>query len=216
MKKICLNINCNSDISHKATQAKFCSKVCSRQTHYENNKVKSINDAREWNKNNPDRRKNIQRKEYLNNKDKYISRTRKYYTDNFDKVSIKKKAYYEKNKSSYNEKVKLNHYRRMKEDIDYRLKCNFRCRFNRYLKGKSFKKTSSISQHIGCSPQELRDHLQSLFTDGMTWDNYGKWHVDHIRPLNSAKDIDEAYSLFHYTNLQPLWAIDNIRKGCKY
>jgi hypothetical protein len=49
----------------------------------------------------------------------------------------------------------------------------------------------------------------------MTWDNYGKWHMDHIYPLSLAKTTEEIEKLCHYTNLQPLWAVDNIRKGNK-
>ena len=49
----------------------------------------------------------------------------------------------------------------------------------------------------------------------MTWDNYGTWHIDHMIPLISAKNIDELEALFHYKNLQPLWAVDNLKKGAK-
>ena len=49
----------------------------------------------------------------------------------------------------------------------------------------------------------------------MTWENYGEWHIDHIIPLDSANDENELYSLCYYTNLQPLWGNENIRKGAK-
>jgi hypothetical protein len=70
---------------------------------------------------------------------------------------------------------------------------------------------------IGCSPAELKLHIESNFVDGMSWDNYGfrGWHIDHIVPLSSAKTKDEAVSLNHYTNLQPLWGVDNMKKGKK-
>jgi hypothetical protein len=63
----------------------------------------------------------------------------------------------------------------------------------------------------------LRDLLggRFLFMAGMNWSNHGKWHIDHITPLSSAKTADELYTLCHYTNLQPLWAIDNLRKHDK-
>mgnify|MGYP002132731409 FL=1 len=50
----------------------------------------------------------------------------------------------------------------------------------------------------------------------MTWDNYGDWHIDHIIPLNSAQTEEDLYKLCHYSNLQPLWALDNLKKGSKY
>jgi hypothetical protein len=70
---------------------------------------------------------------------------------------------------------------------------------------------------IGCSPQEFREYIESKFSEGMSWDNYGPrgWHLDHIIPLASAKNINEAIKLNHYTNLQPLWAEDNCKKGCR-
>ena len=68
---------------------------------------------------------------------------------------------------------------------------------------------------MGCTPEFLKEHLQSQFKDGMGWDNYGSWHIDHIIPLSVAKDEKEIYRLCHYTNLQPLWAIENLSKGNK-
>ena len=71
----------------------------------------------------------------------------------------------------------------------------------------------STFKWIGCSPEELKAHLESLFTEGMTWENYGKdgWHVDHIRPICSFT-AEEWEQVNHYTNLRPLWAEDNLAK----
>jgi hypothetical protein len=68
---------------------------------------------------------------------------------------------------------------------------------------------------VGCTPQELKEHLESQFKDGMSWENRNEWHIDHIIPLCSATTEDELYKLCHYTNLQPLWATENIKKGGK-
>ena len=70
----------------------------------------------------------------------------------------------------------------------------------------------------GCSKEDLIKHLESQFTDGMTWENYGEWHIDHIRPCCSfnLEDPEEQKTCFHWTNLQPLWAIDNMKKGGSY
>jgi len=78
-------------------------------------------------------------------------------------------------------------------------------------------KTGKTLELTGCSKEELITHLQSKFTEGMTWDNYGEWHIDHILPCVSfnLEDPEEQKKCFHWTNLQPLWAIDNIRKGAK-
>jgi hypothetical protein len=82
---------------------------------------------------------------------------------------------------------------------------------------KTFNKKNKTYDIIGCSPIELKTHLESLFLDGMSWENHGVggWHIDHIMPLSTAKTEEDVYKLSHYTNLQPLWAKDNLQKGCK-
>jgi hypothetical protein len=75
------------------------------------------------------------------------------------------------------------------------------------------KKTQTTFEIIGCTPQELKEHLEKQFVDGMGWENRCEWHIDHIIPLSSAKTEEELYQLCHYTNLQPLWAIDNLKKS---
>ena len=69
--------------------------------------------------------------------------------------------------------------------------------------------------YLGCSTDELRVHLESKFVNGMSWENYGVrgWHVDHVIPLSSACSIEELMPLLHYSNLQPLWWMDNLLKG---
>ncbi len=70
---------------------------------------------------------------------------------------------------------------------------------------------------IGCSWIDFKIYLESKFTEGMSWDNYGKWHIDHIVPLSSF-DLSDPVQLekaCHYTNLQPLWAKDNLKKSNK-
>jgi hypothetical protein len=59
-------------------------------------------------------------------------------------------------------------------------------------------------------------HIESKFQEGMSWENYGQWHVDHIKPLSLATTEQKVMELNHYTNLQPLWAVDNIKKSNKY
>lgn len=80
-------------------------------------------------------------------------------------------------------------------------------------------KSSSTFDYIGCTIEELWDHLESQFTEGMTRDNYGEWHVDHIKPIASFdfdSDLEsELHKAWHYSNLQPLWAKDNLSKGKK-
>jgi hypothetical protein len=80
------------------------------------------------------------------------------------------------------------------------------------------KKHGNTMELTGCTTEELIKHLSSKFTEGMTLDNYGYWHIDHIKPCDSfnLEDPEEQLKCFHWTNLQPLWAIDNLRKGSKW
>lgn len=88
--------------------------------------------------------------------------------------------------------------------------------FKRACKG-AYKKSDKTENILGCSIQEFIEHLQSLFTKGMTSENNGQckecWHIDHIIPLATAKTEEEIVKLNHYTNLQPLWRDDNLSKG---
>ena len=108
------------------------------------------------------------------------------------------------------------HKQRRAKDPLYRLQDSMRSGCRRVVKQLSLgKKPVSTFKWVGCSPEELKDHLESLFTEGMTWENYGEWHIDHIRPLCSFT-AEEWEQINHYSNLQPLWAEDNYAKGAKW
>lgn len=104
---------------------------------------------------------------------------------------------------------------RNKTDILFNLICKIRGRTKSAFRTNNWKKQDSITEALGCSPKELRDHLVSKFTEKMTEQDIlnGNIHIDHIIPLSSAKTPEDLYKLTHYTNLQPLWAIDNLKKG---
>ena len=84
-----------------------------------------------------------------------------------------------------------------------------------FLKTKKITKRNGTFEIIGCTPHELKEHLETQFREGMSWENHGEkgWHIDHIIPLSSAKNEEEIYKLCHYTNLQPLWWDENMSKG---
>lgn len=95
-----------------------------------------------------------------------------------------------------------------------------RSRINEAIRNKSTTRSGSTTKLLGCTFEELYNHLESLFKDGMTWENYGRdgWHVDHIRPCSSFNlaDPEQQKLCFHYTNLQPLWWHENLSKGDKW
>jgi hypothetical protein len=104
---------------------------------------------------------------------------------------------------------------RKKIDPTFKLIKNIRRRLNRFISFTYFTKKNTTINLIGCPPDELRLFLEQKFKDNMSWDNYGEWHIDHIIPLSSAKTEEELCKLCHYTNLQPLWAKDNLIKSNK-
>jgi hypothetical protein len=90
-----------------------------------------------------------------------------------------------------------------------------RSRLRHFIKCRNYSKPSKTQEILGCDWSHLKSHLESQFTKGMSWANRNLWHIDHIIPLASAKSIEEVIKLSHYTNLQPLWAVDNFKKGAK-
>jgi len=124
------------------------------------------------------------------------------------------------NKKSYDKTkhVKWDSKRKRRANDDfYRLKENLRSRVRGFLnRSRPYGKDSYTHELLGADYATVYSHIEALFVDGMSWDLVGKEiHIDHIVPLASATNKEEAIKLFHYTNLQPLWAADNIRKGDK-
>jgi hypothetical protein len=118
---------------------------------------------------------------------------------------------YQRNKDKINETRRKNLQKRRDEDPKYRVMMALHCRLYMAVKEKKGK----TMELVGCSKDALNKHLYSKFTEGMTWENYGEWHIDHIRPCASfnLEDPEEQKKCFHWTNLQPLWAKDNIIKS---
>lgn len=107
--------------------------------------------------------------------------------------------------------------KRREAKIQRGLANNVRRRLILALKAKGLNKKYKSSYMIGCSPKELRLYLESKFQNGMTWENYGKWHMDHIIPLSSfdLSKEEELLKAANYSNIQPLWAKDNYQKHSK-
>ncbi len=79
--------------------------------------------------------------------------------------------------------------------------------------GQALRGRASPSEALGCDRERLKAHIESRFSEGMNWDAYGCWEVDHIAPLSSASSIGDLARLCHYENLQPLWKRENQMKG---
>jgi hypothetical protein len=168
---------------------------------------------------------------YRNNcKECKLKNNHRWRKENKDKVTNIGKIWREKNKESIKDRIKewekKNYQKirdrknkrardRRKEDPVYHMINKVRCRLKKYLITFNITKKNRTFDIVGCTPQELKEHLEKQFKDGMTWENRNLWHIDHISPLSSAKTEEELYKLCHYTNLQPLWAEENLKKSNK-
>lgn len=183
-----------------------------------------------WAKNNPEKAKARSRDYYLKNRDRLLERQKSYYLKNKDSLLAYQKHYYQKNLPRIIAREKAYHAakphiaraaklkwikNKVKTDPLFRLVANLR----RRLRFLVTKKSNNHSKLLGCTPNELRDHLEFQFEDWMNWENYGfgkgKWVVDHIRPCSSfdLSKASEQAACFHYTNLQPLCWRKNMLKS---
>ncbi len=181
-----------------------------------------------WAKNNVESRKKSTKKWELNNKNK----TKIYNDLNKDKIKNRKSKWYYLNKNdvqTINKEWRLKNkdrlkkykscYNKTKESISVQYKLSNRLRQRLYKAINGNFKSGSAVKDLGCSIEELKLHLESKFQSGMNWDNWTHdgWHIDHIKPLASfdLTDRNQLLEACHYTNLQPLWATDNIVKSDK-
>lgn len=153
--------------------------------------------------------------------------SRKYLQKNGDEIKKRKKIWNENNqekRKEYRKKTYEKHGKRISKEKYYKIKSDptkylkilMRRRIRGILLSKDLKRKLPSELIVGCSYSELKTYLENKFKDGMSWDNQGSWHIDHIIPLSSAQTEEEIYKLCHYTNLQPLWANDNLKKGNKF
>jgi len=178
----------------------------------EENKERKAESQKQWREENRERINEHAKQYYEENKEYYKQyrqenkeRRKQYYQENKER----NKHYYQENK----ERILEYHKQRRKIDPLYKLKRNLRSRTGDAFKRKSYRKTSKTAKMLGVPFEIAKDHIERQFTKGMTWENHGEWHIDHIIPLASAETESELIKLCHYTNLQPLWAMDNLSKN---
>jgi hypothetical protein len=192
---------------------------------------------------NPEKYKQKRKESYIRNKENIIIKNKEYVLKNKEAVKKRKQEWELKNKEilakkrrekyllnkedmrlrqreyRLKNKDKRNQYERQKniEDPFYKFKNNVRKLISYTFKNNKLKKPSKTEILLGCTVEEFKEYIQSKFTEGMTFKNHSKngWHLDHIIPISSAKTEEELIKLNHYTNFQPLWAEDNLKKGNK-
>jgi hypothetical protein len=212
----------------------YC-KVCEleRAKNYRENNREKVNEAsKNYRKNNPEKYKNSIRKYLEKNPNmaptnriknyrldpEFIKKEKesrkKYYQKNIEKEREKRKEYYYKNKEKEREKNNEWKKNKLKTDPLERIKKNIRDRVREYLTGDN--KSKRTFDIIGLDKENFKSYIENKFTEGMSWENYGEWHLDHIKPLYLSENEEDLIKLNHYTNLQPLWAEDNLKKNRKY
>ena len=154
-----------------------------------------------------EKRRNYQKKniEYFKEKDRKYSKINRY------KKLIYLKNWQQSNRDYINAKFKEKH----NNNLNFKMSNNIRTRIRNALKRNS--KSSSSFDLIGCDLSYLKHHLESKFTNGMSWENYGDWQIDHKIPCSffDLSNEENQKLCFHYSNLQPLWKEDNLRKSSK-
>jgi hypothetical protein len=184
------------------------------KTYQELNKDRLKKQAEFYNKKNKEKIKNWKEK----NKERLKEQRRNHYANNKELSLQKSKLYYQNNKEKIKNQRKKYKQSLIQNNIQYKLSSRLRIRLNRAIKGNY--KSGSAVKDLGCTIDELKAYLESKFQPGMSWNNYGLygWHIDHIKPLISfdLTDREQFLQAVHYTNLQPLWAKDNLSKNDNY
>jgi len=163
-------------------------------------------------------------------KEERNDRSKKYYHENVEEIKAynkqhrpltreadraRHKAWKLKNIEVVREKGRIYVAKRLKTDPIYRFKSNVRNMIRNAIYRGGYSKNDRTQNILGCTYQEFLNHIIAKFEPEMTLDNYGDWHIDHIIPIASGITEEEILKLNHYTNLQPLWAADNLAKHTK-
>jgi hypothetical protein len=198
-----------------------------RLDYYYNNREEILEKKKVYYQDNIEKISEKDKKRYSENKEKENERTKMYYSENKDIISERKRKKYnenpdkerkrislyrKKNKDRINEKIRL----RKQDDTLYKAKMAIRSVISCSIRNQGYKKNSLTYEILCCSYEDFKSYIEEQFTEGMSWENYGEWHLDHKTPISWADSEEKVYELNHYLNFQPLWAFDNLSKGNKW
>ena len=182
---------------------RFCSKLCNKRT---------LNLA--WANNNLDKSRKSQR-DYKRNRylrDEVYRELRKKRNNTFWHSASKEQK--DRMRNTRKEYLRM----KFRTDLNHKIRNVISSRIKMAIKSISGEKSHKTIILLGCTIPEARRHLEDQFSNGMTWGNHGRWHIDHIKPCAAFDLRDESQQLecFNYQNLQPLWAKENLSKGDKF
>lgn len=218
MEKICIKCKIEKPLSNfknKRGECNDCIKMLQKE-YYQKNKVERIIKAQDYYKNNTDKIKTKSKERYIEKRQIYKQKSKEYYSKNRDCIVKKVSEYRNANRDIINKKRRDKQY--YKSPVA-KIKSSLYNRLNKIIKYKELRVYKKQISFLGCTAKELKFHLESKFLPTMTWENYGKlWHIDHIIPcahFDLTKEEDQK-KCFHYTNLQPLFAVTTTVDGVTY
>lgn len=163
----------------------------------------------------PERHKAQQAEYRAKNRQVLRSRSASWRAKNPELLRESQRAYYQRNRRSRIDDAVARERARLQSDPLFAFKKQVRCLVRDAAARGGFAKATKTASILGCSWPEFAAHIERQFLPGMTWANRGEWHIDHIVALATAKTEADALALNHFTNLRPMWGLDNIKKGAK-
>jgi hypothetical protein len=223
IKGVCIICSKQFEYTIRGAKRKTCSEQCfklneklRRKAYLNSPEIKKKRHAIQRNyaskESNRERIRVVQKEWRKNNLDKMLVYSEKKRGYDRRRYLEKKKEIIEKNAA-----WKKN---RIEKDPSFRILMSLRTRLRSALKAQTVSKNAKTKELLGCDEIFLKNYIESKFQKGMNWNNYGThgWHIDHIKPCSTFQlsDTQQQKECFHYTNLQPLWAKDNLAKNRKY
>lgn len=200
----------------------WCSTCCRKRKkdYYQSHREKCIEYSRQYSKEHSVWQKQYKKKYACLNARKIKEAKADHYQKNKTRYAEKSKKYIQKNREEVRRYHREYNREKRKTDPQFAVAARLRHRLKTVLRNRNVDKMERTFALVGCSKSQLVAHLESKFKEGMTWENAGLrgWHIDHVRPCASFNltDLEQQKACFHYSNLQPMWANDNLSKGCKH
>lgn len=198
-----------------ACRCKECSLV-DKKDYYERNKEKIKEVVKEYREKNIDVVEKRVKSYYERNRESLLEYKRIYHIENKEKLKELNSKWREGNRESIRDNSRMYISNKRNTDVLFKLKDRISGLIRSSIVSKGYKKSHRTESILGCTIQEFKEYIENKFTEGMSWENHGEWHLDHKTPVSWAKSEFEIYDLNHYTNFQPLWRIDNLSKGNRW